>query len=68
MLIPVDFGGKGEGIVLRPVSSREAMTAKFYPLEKRVLEAMAEKIMRLKGIGAVMLDITHKPPATIEWE
>ncbi|HLC93155.1 MAG TPA: glutamine-hydrolyzing GMP synthase [archaeon] len=68
VLIPVDFGGKGEGIVLRPVSSREAMTAKFYPLEKRVLEAMAEKIMRLKGIGAVMLDITHKPPATIEWE
>ncbi len=68
VLIPVDFGGKGEGIVLRPVSSREAMTAKFYPLPQKVLGEMAQKIMEVKGIGAVMLDVTHKPPATIEWE
>ncbi len=68
VLIPVDFGGRGEGIVLRPVSSREAMTAKFYAMKKEILLAMAEKILKVKGIGAVMLDVTHKPPATIEWE
>ncbi len=68
VLLPVDFGGRGEGIVLRPVSSREAMTAKFYELPEKVLLDMAQKIMQVKGIGAVMLDVTHKPPATIEWE
>ncbi|VVC00676.1 GMP synthase [glutamine-hydrolyzing] subunit B [uncultured archaeon] len=68
VLLPIDFGGKGEGIVLRPVSSREAMTAKFYPVPENALRGMAEKIMKVKGAGAVMLDVTHKPPATIEWE
>ena len=68
ILLPVNFNGKGEGVVLRPVSSREAMTAKFYPMEKKALLSTARKIMGLKGIGAVMLDVTHKPPATIEWE
>lgn len=68
VLLPIDFGKKGEGIVLRPVSSREAMTANFYPLPEKVLFEMAEKIMKVEGIGAVMLDATHKPPATIEWE
>lgn len=68
VLLPIDFNGNGEGAVLRPVSSREAMTAKFYPLDKKTLLEMAEKIMEIKGIGAVLLDVTHKPPATIEWE
>jgi GMP synthase PP-ATPase subunit len=29
---------------------------------------MAERIMQLPGIDAVFLDVTNKPPATIEWE
>ncbi len=68
VLLPVDFNGRGEGIVLRPVSSREAMTAKFYLPAQDVLDEMVRKIMEVKGVGAVMLDVTHKPPATIEWE
>ena len=68
VMIPINFDGKGEGVVLRPVSSREAMTAKFYAMEKNTLQTIAQKIMELKGVGAVMLDVTHKPPATIEWE
>lgn len=68
VLLPIDFGGKGEAVVLRPVSSREAMTAKFYPVPAKVLREMAERLMKVKGVGAVLLDITHKPPATIEWE
>jgi len=68
VLLPVDFNGKGEGIVLRPVSSKEAMTAKFYPLPEKILKKIAANIMKIKGVGAIMLDVTHKPPATIEWE
>lgn len=68
VLLPLDVNGIGEAVVLRPVSSREAMTARFYPMENEVLEGIAKKIGGLKGIGAVLYDVTHKPPATIEWE
>ena len=68
ILLPLSVNGKGEAIVLRPVESKEAMTARFYPLEKSVLKEIAEELMALKGIGAVFYDATHKPPATIEWE
>ena len=68
VLLPVNFNSKGEGIVLRPVYSKEAMTAKFAKLSESILQEMVEEILKLKGIGAVMIDVTHKPPATIEWE
>ncbi len=68
VLLPLNFNSRGEGIVLRPVESREAMTAKFARLPEKALHEMAEKALKVEGVGAVMLDITHKPPATIEWE
>ncbi|MEK6957692.1 MAG: glutamine-hydrolyzing GMP synthase [archaeon] len=68
VLLPIDFNKKGEGIVLRPVYSKEAMTAKFARIGESILNEMVEKVLEVKGIGAVMLDVTHKPPATIEWE
>ena len=68
ILLPIDFNSGGEVIVLRPVYSKEAMTAKFAKLGSVILDEMVDKILEVKGIGAVMLDITHKPPATIEWE
>jgi len=68
ILLPIDFNSGGEGIVLRPVYSKEAMTAKFAKLGSIILDEMVDKVMDVKGIGAVMLDVTHKPPATIEWE
>ncbi|HZX20020.1 MAG TPA: glutamine-hydrolyzing GMP synthase [archaeon] len=68
VLLPLNFNSKGEGIVLRPVYSREAMTAKFARLGPGVIEEIVEKVSKIKGIGAIMLDVTHKPPATIEWE
>ncbi|MFH1225585.1 MAG: glutamine-hydrolyzing GMP synthase [Candidatus Diapherotrites archaeon] len=63
-------GGKGggEAIVLRPVESKEAMTARFYPMDAELLNKLAREILGVKGIGAVFYDVTHKPPATIEWE
>ena len=68
VLLPLDVDGKGEAIVLRPVFSLEAMTAKFAEIDGKIVREIAEKIMKIKGVGAVMYDVTHKPPATIEWE
>ena len=69
VLLPltVDESDK-EVIVLRPVSSREAMTAEFSRPEKEFVEQLAEKIMKSCKVSAVFYDVTHKPPATIEWE
>ncbi|MCX6798861.1 MAG: GMP synthase, partial [Candidatus Diapherotrites archaeon] len=60
--------GVGEAVVLRPIESKEAMTARFFPMPKKVLSEITGKIMKLRGVGAVFYDVTHKPPATIEWE
>ncbi len=69
ILLPLSVNGTGsEAVVLRPVESTEAMTARFYPMPEKALRAIASRVMRLKGIGAVFFDVTHKPPATIEWE
>jgi len=68
VLLPINFNSQGEGIVLRPVYSKEAMTAKFAKIEISILEEMSKKILSIEGIGTILLDITHKPPATIEWE
>ena len=67
VLIPVSFHG-GESVVLRPINSQDGMTANFARLTIRVLKRMAHEIAALDGIDAVFLDVTDKPPATIEWE
>ncbi|MEM0360112.1 MAG: glutamine-hydrolyzing GMP synthase [Candidatus Diapherotrites archaeon] len=68
VLLPIQVNGKGEAVVLRPVQSKEAMTAEFYKMEPQILKEMASSIMKTSGIGAILYDITNKPPATIEWE
>ena len=68
VLLP--FGEK-EGmrsIILRPIESTDAMTAAAYRLPKEVLRRITQAILKLRGIDAVFLDLTNKPPATIEWE
>ena len=67
VLLPLKANG-GEAALLRPVESLEAMTARFYPMKAEILDEIASEIVKLKGIGAVLFDVTHKPPATIEWE
>jgi GMP synthase (glutamine-hydrolysing) len=67
VLAPVSFRG-GESVVLRPVNSEDGMTASFARLPLRFLKRVAQKITNLPGVDAVFLDITNKPPATIEWE
>ncbi|MBI2359468.1 MAG: glutamine-hydrolyzing GMP synthase [Deltaproteobacteria bacterium] len=67
VLVPISFAG-GETIILRPLNSEDGMTASFARLPEGVLRAMATDIASLPGVDAVFLDVTSKPPATIEWE
>ena len=67
ILIPMRFI-KGETIVLRPVSSRDGMTAQFTKMPEELMYQLTEKLLAIPGIDAVLYDITNKPPATIEWE
>ncbi|NOZ81423.1 MAG: glutamine-hydrolyzing GMP synthase, partial [DPANN group archaeon] len=67
-VIAVPFGAEGESIILRPVTSTEAMTARFGRIDEPVLREMADALLGIQGIDAVFLDITNKPPGTIEWE
>lgn len=66
VLLPLKKGD-GSVFVLRPVSSSEAMTARFAELPFPVLDALW-KDLRALGVGALLYDVTHKPPGTIEWE
>ncbi|MCX6785756.1 MAG: glutamine-hydrolyzing GMP synthase [Candidatus Komeilibacteria bacterium] len=67
VLIPFGADNK-ESVVLRPVSSLEAMTARFFPLPEEVLKKMVLRIQSLNKISFIFMDVTNKPPATIEWE
>ena len=59
----------GHPIVLRPVSSEDAMTADWSRLPYEVLAKISNRITNeVAGINRVTLDITSKPPGTIEWE
>ncbi|MBI2135903.1 glutamine-hydrolyzing GMP synthase [Candidatus Woesearchaeota archaeon] len=67
VLAPISLRG-GESIILRPVYSKEAMTAEFAKIPWPVVKLIVKKIMKVRGIDAVFYDVTNKPPATIEWE
>jgi GMP synthase (glutamine-hydrolysing) len=68
VLLPFGTRPHGQSIVLRPISSTEAMTANAIPLPGHLLEKMTARLLELGGVDAVFLDMTDKPPATIEWE
>jgi GMP synthase (glutamine-hydrolysing) len=59
----------GHPIVLRPVSSEDAMTADWSRLPYDVLAKISTRITNeVRDVNRVVLDITSKPPGTIEWE
>jgi GMP synthase (glutamine-hydrolysing) len=59
----------GHPIVLRPVTSEDAMTADWGRLPYEVLKRISIRITNeVDEVNRVVLDITSKPPATIEWE
>lgn len=59
----------GHPIVLRPVSSEDAMTADWTRIPYDVLEKISTRITNeVPDVNRVVLDCTSKPPGTIEWE
>ena len=59
----------GHPVVLRPVTSEDAMTADWARLPYDVLETISTRITNeVREINRVTVDITSKPPGTIEWE
>ena len=73
MLVPIEFTGAGgqaggELIVVRPVHSARAMTATPVRFPAAVLDELRRDVLALDGVSGLAIDVTSKPPGTIEWE
>ncbi|MFT7519698.1 MAG: GMP synthase (glutamine-hydrolyzing) [Kiritimatiellia bacterium] len=68
-MVPLQLDGVGcEMVVLRPVHSKRAMAAQPVDLPIELLAEVRAAISALSGISGVTVDLTSKPPGTIEWE
>jgi GMP synthase (glutamine-hydrolysing) len=67
-MIPFGTEDRHDSVVLRPIDSIDGMTAQAVLMDESLLAEMSAEILAVPGIAAVFYDLTHKPPATIEWE
>jgi GMP synthase (glutamine-hydrolysing) len=69
VMLPLSIDGRGEElIILRPVLSERGMTARPAPLPAALIDEIRGPILSLPGVSGLVLDLTTKPPGTIEWE
>lgn len=69
VFLPLEIDGrKGEFCIIRPVLSERAMTARPALPARDVLEELRDAAISIGGINGIALDLTTKPPGTIEWE
>jgi GMP synthase (glutamine-hydrolysing) len=68
VLIPLGTESRPDSIVLRPIHSIDGMTAKSVTMPEPLLEEMTRQLLAIDGVAAILYDLTHKPPGTIEWE
>ena len=69
VLVPATLDGRGEELVIvRPIRSERGMTATPAELPPALVEELAAHLLALPGVNGLALDLTTKPPGTIEWE
>lgn len=68
VLIPLGFDACRDSVVLRPIHSIDGMTARSVVMPGGLLDEMTRRLLAVDGVAAVLYDLTHKPPGTIEWE
>jgi GMP synthase (glutamine-hydrolysing) len=68
VLIPLGTAETPDSVVLRPVHSVDGMTAQSVLMPEPLLREIGAGLLRVPGVAGVFYDLTHKPPATIEWE
>lgn len=69
VLVPLEVDGRGrELVIIRPIRSERAMTASPARLPDPLLDDLRGVLSALPGVSGVFVDLTSKPPGTIEWE
>jgi GMP synthase (glutamine-hydrolysing) len=68
VLIPLGADQWPDSVVLRPIHSVDGMTARAVSIPPDLLARLCRELLEIDGVNAVLLDLTHKPPGTIEWE
>ena len=69
VLVPLALDGHGQELVIvRPIHSERAMTATPARLLDALLDELRSQLLALPGVSGLALDVTTKPPGTIEWE